>query len=367
MKFNKLLSKPSKKYSPLLLLAVIILVAVVFLAISSKPKPTIANPEGISSANDYCAQKNEVTFGCYKKELTDITKKNGPEPAFTLLKQGYQTSSYIKSQCHQLVHVIGRAAYAKYGNLAQTFEHGDQFCWAGYYHGLMEQVADEEGTQTFLANINTICQPIAAKARYSFNHYNCVHGLGHGVMEALNGNLFQALTTCDGVIDSWEKTSCYGGVFMQNIMTVQSPDDTVDHKTAFLKEDQPMYPCTAVEDKYKEQCYLMQTSYALQVESYDFTKVFALCAGTPAPYKTTCYQSLGRDASGQTVSDVNGTREKCMLGSDFEAQINCIMGAARDFTAYYHSDVQAKQLCASLQVSMQATCYQTVKSYYSTF
>ena len=57
---------------------------------------------------------------------------------------------------------------------------------------------------------------------------------------------------------------------MQNIMFAQTPDQEVNYQPKYLKNDDPMYPCTAVEGKYKEQCYLMQTSQALSVESYDF-------------------------------------------------------------------------------------------------
>lgn len=356
----------SKKTTIIAAVFVAILIVIIAVVWAKSRQTKLANAEPVSIV-DICSKDDDVRFSCYKKELTDVTKDQGPEKAFMLVKQQYSKNSYVKSQCHQLVHIIGRAAYAKYGNIADTFGHGDQFCWAGYYHGIMEQVADKQGTDKFLANLNTICAAIEAKAPYSFNHYNCVHGLGHGVMEALNGNLFEALAACDRLTESYNSGSCYGGVFMQNIMTVQSPDETVDHSSAYLKPDQPMYPCTAIDDKYKLQCYLMQTSYALQVEGYDFNKVFNLCDQTPEAYRDTCYQSLGRDASGQSVSDVEKTKAKCLLGANFEAQSNCIIGASKDFTAYFHGNKQAKQLCTSLPQELQAICYSTVKNFSSTF
>lgn len=316
---------------------------------------------------DKCQKDKTVTFGCYKGELSDIVKKRGPEPAFMLVKQQYSKVPLVKSLCHQLVHVIGRSAYAKYGNIADTFAHGDQYCWSGYYHGVMEQVADEKGANYIVDNANTICAGIAAKQRYSFYHFNCVHGLGHGFMEALDANLFDSLKACDRLTDNWEQTSCYGGVFMQNVMNVQSPDNTVDHTSKYLRADEPMYPCTAVDGKYKEQCYLMQTSYALQVKNYDFSAVFSLCSSVDAAYRDTCYQSLGRDASGQSISDASTTKRTCLLGITEEAQKNCIIGAAKDFVSYFHSDVQANQLCDSLDENLKPVCSDTVKSYYATF
>ncbi len=265
------------------------------------------------------------------------------------------------------MHVIGRASYAHYGSLAEAFAHGDQFCWSGFYHGIMEQISKDKGYDYIIKNANTICQPVAEKyQRYSFNDYNCVHGLGHGFMEILNRDLFKSLAACDSMSDNWDRSSCYGGVFMQNIMNVQGPEGYDPSNYPYLKADQPMYPCTAVDDKYKEQCYLMQTSYALSIEKYDFSKVFDLC-GQAGQYADTCYQSLGRDASGQSISDVQKTDASCRLGATNEAQTNCIIGAAKDFVSYFHDDKQAYQLCGAVPDYITQTCNSTVKDYFSTF
>ena len=363
-KFWRRLSRTSKL---LLGAGVLLIVIVVVNAVWQANKNENATNKNVVAPADVCEQNNDINFSCYKTQLTNITKDSGPEYAFALLKEQYPKVNYVKSQCHQLVHVIGRAAYAKYKDIGDTFSHGDQFCWAGYYHGMMEQVATEQGTDNFLASLNDVCEEIADKARYSFDHYNCVHGIGHGVMEALDGELFQALTACDKVIDGYGRASCYGGVFMQNIMFAQSPDQEVNYTLKYLKNDDPMYPCTAVDDKYKQQCYLMQTSHALQVRSYDFKVVFGLCDETAEPHRSTCYQSLGRDASGQSISDVEQTKAKCLLGKDFDAQSNCIIGAAKDFVSYFHSDVQAKKLCDSLETSLASMCHSIVRSYYTAF
>lgn len=343
----------------------LVLAAAIFVIISRKDSSS-QNANG-KPITDECQADKTITFACYKTELGDIVKKQNPQPAFDLVKQQYTKQPIVKSLCHQLTHVIGRAAYAKYSNIADTFAHGDQFCWSGYYHGVMEQLADEKGANYIVDNANTICAEIAAKQRQSFYHFNCVHGLGHGFMEVLDANLFDSLKACDNLNDGWERTSCYGGVFMQNIMNVQSPDNTVDHTSNYLRPSEPMYPCTAVDDKYKEQCYLMQTSYALQIAGYDFSKVFESCGAVEPTYRATCYQSLGRDASGQSVSDPVKTKSTCLLGPSEEAQSNCVIGAAKDFVSYFHSDVQANQLCGSFDENLKQICSGTVKSYYAVF
>jgi hypothetical protein len=203
------LKKLKKKWR----LALIISAAGIFIIIgaliwSPSKNKSLANPSSIA-VTDHCV--NTDTYSCYKKELTDITKAQGPEQATGLIKQAYSTSSYVKSQCHQLMHIVGRTALEKYGDISNTYAHGDQFCWSGYYHGAMEQIAIDKGFDYIVKNANSICAPIAAKGKYSFYHYNCVHGLGHGFMFVKDGDLFASLSACDSLTDSWERTSCYGG------------------------------------------------------------------------------------------------------------------------------------------------------------
>ncbi len=307
------------------------------------------------------------TFSCYKKELTTLTQQSSPKEAFDLIKNQYSSVPYVKSQCHQLAHVVGRVAYEKYQNLSETFSAGDKYCWSGYYHGAIEELTKVKGYNYIVKNSNSVCKEIATAQPHSFYHYNCVHGLGHGFMLVLEGNLFKSLSSCDSLTDDWERTSCYGGVFMQNIMNEQGPDADSSYPAAYLKPDQPMYPCTVVDKKYKDQCYLMQTSYALQTVNYDFQKVFMLCSNVEPEYIETCYRSLGRDASGTSISDVHATKNNCLLGPTLEAQAYCIDGAVRDFISYFHSDKQAYELCNSVPEDLQLNCRAVAKSYYATF
>ena len=112
----------------------------------------------------------------------------------------------------------------------------------------------------------------------------------------------------------------------------------------------------------------MQTSYMLKVTKYDFKKVFDLCEKADKGYEDTCYRSLGRDASGSSISNVEQTHAKCSLGKNYEQQSNCIVGASKDFVSYFHSDVQAYALCDSLDdKNMTQLCRETVKDYYKVF
>jgi hypothetical protein len=309
-----------------------------------------------------CAGVRDSDFNCWRERYEAMVTQDSPKEAFADFRQNYESISYVKSNCHQIAHVIGRTASKKYKDVGTAYDNGDNFCWSGYYHGVMEGVANSLGVEELLNKLNIICDGPESRGKYSFYHYNCVHGIGHGLMVVYENELFTSLEMCDRLHDRWEQDSCHGGVFMENVMAELNPD----HTTKYLSREEPLYPCTAVSDRYKTSCYMMQTSHALVVLNQDYSKVFELC-GTVGDYAATCYQSLGRDASGSTSSDVARTRELCMLGKTHTAQENCVIGAVKDFISYHHDDTQAHAFCNSLQPSLVATCTQTATDYYKSF
>ena len=311
-----------------------------------------------------CKDSLAQDFKCWRTYYQQLVEQKSPQEALADIKVQYESNSYIYTNCHQIIHVVGRAAGKKYGDLAEAYRNGNDFCWSGYYHGVVEAVAYDSGPDEFVAKINDICKSLRDSDKYQFSHYNCVHGLGHGLMAIQGNELFTSLRSCDQIKDSWERESCYGGVFMENIMSEINPD----HTTEYLKDDDLLYPCNAVEEKYAYQCYQMQTSHALKVVGYDFAKVFQLCTTVAVPNDTTCFKSLGRDASGSTISDAPKTKDICMMGPTVEAKRYCVIGAALDFVSYHHNDQPALAFCALLEdASMREMCTSTVHSYYRTF
>src|SRR6185369_3372773 len=83
--------------------------------------------------------------------------------------------------------------------------------------------------------------------------FQCLHGLGHAIEYATGYELKPSLTLCDALPTDWDKSSCWGGVFMENI--VGAGDAQRD-----LSPTDYHYPCDTVGDQYKDQCYLIQTS-----------------------------------------------------------------------------------------------------------
>jgi len=224
---------------------------------------------------------------------------------------------------------------------------------------VMEAIIAKVGPDELAISMNTFCKDIPGKEKYNFDYYNCVHGLGHGVMAYTSDELFDALILCDNLEGNWEKSSCYSGVFMENVIV-----DDKNHFTKYLKPSDPLYPCNAVDAAYKTTCYLMQTSYMLKVTGENFAKVFELCSQAEQGFEAICYQSLGRDASGHSISNIAETRASCDLGKNYQQKSNCIIGAVKDFISYYHSITRAHQLCGAIDADLQDICKTTAENYY---
>lgn len=356
-------NKTNASLLPQLAVALLIIAAATFVSwqlVNRAARQVSYVPKKLSE----CQQAAAKDYQCYAKYYAALAYDQGNAAAFKDMEAAYNADDFVKSQCHQLAHIVGRTSFEKTGSLEKAYAQGDNFCWSGFYHGAIEQAVKSEGAAKIKQDAKSICQDFALKQRYSFNHFNCVHGLGHGMMAVSNYNLFDALKLCDNLNDSWEDSSCYGGVFMENVMVASRGDGT----SAYFKSDQPLYPCNAVDYTYKEQCYLMQTSYILQHNGYDFAKTFSECAQADEAFVDTCYRSAGRDASGSTVSDVQRTVANCQAaGDNRDAIYNCMLGADRDFVSYYHDATKANELCEAFGGDLTDPCKQDVAEYYKTF
>lgn len=308
-----------------------------------------------------CTGSDASNFDCYQTFYQNLVRNKGIAAAFADLKTRYTESDYVQSQCHPLTHVLGRTEAEKFTKVSAAYTYGDSFCWSGYYHGVLETFAHRIGIQNLPSQINNVCTDLNTDGKYGFNYYNCVHGLGHGLMAITDDQLFKSLDYCSNLKGDWEQQSCGGGVYMENVIA-----DGLNHVTNYLDPKRPLYPCSDSPDKYKNTCYLMQTSYMLKVNGGDFGQTFTWCrdAGT---YQATCDQSLGRDASGRSVSNGPKTKATCDLGSSDDEKTNCVIGAVKDFISYFHSDIQAKAFCNLYDGTIQSTCLSTAASYYQSF
>ena len=341
---------------------------------------TASNPSPID-----CSGPKADDFSCYQQRYEDLVNSSGVEAAFADLKDQFTKKQYVQSSCHELTHTIGRAAAELYGDVASTYSRGDDFCGSGYYHGALETIVANIGADNILDQADNICAAPREQENQSLNHRNCAHGMGHGFMGLFQNEVFESLEACDALSDEWERKQCSGGVFMENVIDEDNPDNP----SKYLKADQPFYPCTEVKTEYKSSCYSRQTNYALKKQDEDFAKVFELCGKVEEDFRPTCYIGLGNNAvirstregnteeaqAGEEAQVDEGSqvdeeaqaefiRGVCMLGQNTEALSKCFTGAVRQLIFFYDSDAQAKALCESLtRADWRSKCLQISEEY----
>lgn len=305
-----------------------------------------------------CSTKGRARFDCYDHYYTELSTTEGIAASFQDLKLRTKKDIHAKKFCHQITHSIGHAAAKMHPGILDAFAYGDDYCWSGYYHGLIEDSVKLWGKEYIFTHINDICSRVPGKERYSFAYHNCVHGIGHGLLGMHAGDMFEALESCKKLLEQRERASCYGGVFMENIM-IEARGGT----TTYLDPINPLYPCPIIAEKYQSECYLAQPSYALKQLGGDFKKIFELCASIPHTHRSTCFRSIGKDAASTSLNEVQQTKAICILGTSLQQQGECLVGAALDFVGYYHDSVKALDLCGQFEGVLKNTCTTVVRDY----
>jgi hypothetical protein len=190
----------------------------------------------------------------------------------------------------------------------------------------------------------------------SFLLYQCVHGLGHGLMIYSADDLPFSLKVCDALQSKFDQVSCTGGVFMQNFAVGVS----AMVQTRYVKKNDLLYPCDAVGQRDKLYCYLQATERILPAVGYDWAKAASWCRRAGSQWVRICFQSYGRDASGFTVEATRPLLKICRTAGSMESE--CIYGAARDIANNAPDGRQAAAFCMRGPASARHYCFRGVGS-----
>jgi len=315
------------------------------------------------AAGEECrTQSYQDKIPCYKQVFERIIQTQGTEQALDTLQQLASVDPDVRRESHPYAHHIGRFTASHYRDVTLAFTHCKDTFASGCYHGVLEGYLSAF-TQLEPSHVSSVCSGKMDPQRSVFLKFLCVHGLGHGLTMYFHHDLFKALTFCDALPTARDQEICYAGVFMENIVTFIGRDHAA-HSThaAYLDPHNLLYPCTVVDRRYQQACYLMQSSAILPLTNYDFPRAFRECDKAPPDLIATCYQSMGRDASGFALTNPEKTRTLCLMGrQDYIGQ--CFSGAAKD-AIYVHADPQRGiALCRIADGPYKADCYTGVRDF----
>ena len=294
--------------------------------------------------------EGETDFACWEQAFGNEMFRKGPKEALALLEQKQREVEQVAADCHRIAHTMGAAALARYkGKVAEAFIGGTAICASGYYHGIIEQAFYGVERKDIVKRAREMCSDQRLRSQ-TFLAYQCVHGLGHGLMLYTAYDLPSSLKDCDALETDFDQTSCQGGVFMENFATSRGA------KSRYVKDDDLIYPCNDVKEDQKYYCYLLITSRILPAVKYDFRKAARECLKSERDWIDECYQSYGRDVSGTARTDVDRLIEMCGYAGRHEGE--CVYGVSRDIVNTDAGGERAAKYCNRVGRGFRPRCFE---------
>jgi hypothetical protein len=325
--------------------------------------PASSDPATVASfARETCRDSSHgSTTSCYEGILVPLVASGGVEAAMETLRRLGTEDQSVQRDGHVYAHAIGIEAYRRDPDVGRTFGRCSELYQSGCYHGVIQayfqDVVAGGGPRSLSAeDVNRLCSSYRGAGRSTWLLFQCVHGMGHGLTMFRGHDLPQALSDCDLLSDDWDRHSCYGGAFMENIVNATQPHHgahaqaggghaahgAAESATAAggapyapggfkpLDPADPLYPCSILEERYLVDCYQMQTSAILWHNHGNIADAARTCDRAPESMRPWCYQSLGRDISSYTLQDPKESIRMCSLGSP-AWQPWCYVGLVKNF------------------------------------
>jgi hypothetical protein len=315
--------------------------AYIYLRVGAVIPPSHGEAEPIAA----CEELGVTAAGrkCYEEALTAILVAEGADRAVALLSPLEQASPIVKTYCHGIAHVLGHAGFAHYGSMKDALSHGTMDCFAGYFHGVLEVALPE--APEYATAIKEACAGTSQRDG-EFKFYQCVHGLGHGVTAFRQYDVEEALSDCDLLSTDWQRTSCHGGVFMENIDIKLSHAMGAVRQGRLQDDGSDFWPCLAVAAGYRVACLRMITARILPAHSHNWQYAATACDGLTNPvYRSACFESYGRDAAGEALhTSLSRVNELCDA-APADVRDTCYQTAAAVIATHYVDPERPKEIC----------------------
>ena len=326
---------------------------------------------------EHCSRLNgDAKMDCYSKTLDSLATRGEVRVAMGTLSRLQLLDVDVKRDGHVYAHGIGISAGKRGGDVAKTFAMCDESNQSGCYHGVIQAYFDAAKT-IGPKEVNALCSAFRTSAADQWLRFQCVHGTGHGLTMIYGHDLPKALTACDYLAETWDRRSCYGGAFMENIVYVTNPHSPahdlgsrsemhmagMDHAESDFKAidpADPLYPCSIMAEQYLVSCYEMQTSVMLYLNRGNIGAAAKTCDTAPGKMKYVCYQSLGRDISSYSLQDYDKSIAMCSLGTP-KYQPWCYVGLVKNFVDLNARADDGLRFCHKVpSLANKLKCYEAV-------
>ncbi len=353
---------------------------------------------------DLCGERRgQARTECYEEGLTSELERAGVRPTMITLEYLVRLDAEVARDAHVYAHHVGIQAYQRSPDVSATFSGCTESFSSGCYHGVIQAYFEERGTADPEV-VRALCEPYKSGEQSRWTLFQCIHGMGHGLTMYYDHHLPRALEACDLLTDNWDRQSCYGGAFMENVMGATAPhhpatvlaaseapgdaSTEVSPNTSGEPSDlaaagghshprdapedsaapsgregwkpldpaDPLYPCSVLDERYLRQCYLMQTSVMLYLNGNDLADASRSCDLAPPDMRPTCHQSVGRSVTART-KDPRKAAGHCRAGSEAYRGW-CYVGVVKAFVDWTASAESGLAFCRVVDdPGHKAMCY----------
>ena len=326
---------------------------------------------------------------CIENALSAAARNGNVKVAMGALNRLGAINPDIRRTGHVYAHAIGIAAGSARRDIQQTFTQCSESYQSGCYHGVIQAwFAALDSVSP--ADANALCAPFRKSDSDRWIRFQCVHGMGHGLTMLYKHDLPKGLAGCDLLTEWWDRHSCYSGAFMENIVNVTTPHhpasalshrdgkgsehesmEGMDHDMAGMHHSDakpfkavdpadPLYPCSALPDRYLSACYEMQTSVMLYNNKGDIGGAAKGCDTAPLNMRPICYASLGRDISSYSLQNHAQAVRMCSLGTP-RYRPWCYYGLVKNFIDLEARPQDGMAMCRDVPDAAGKTlCYDAV-------
>lgn len=340
----------------------------------------IATGDSLKMA-EFAARRCKLSMGqarqqCYEEILLTLVEKNQVRLAMDALSVLARLDPGTVAKGHDLTHVVGINAWTRGKDVDQVYQSCTGLYQSGCYHGVVQAYLDANGIDS--TTVARLCNLISAAVTNMWLRFQCVHGVGHGLVNAMALHLPNALAGCDWLVDGWDSASCYGGAFMEFIVASRGQahhphtrkadsaaaqhGEHAHHEVADTfpkrKADDLLYPCTAIKARYQSACYGMQAGIIFETTGDDWGRIARACDGAPPGMRAACYQGIGTYLSGFVVRNPRKAITACDAGSA-ENKAWCFVGVVKNFIDVTATADDGLDFCARVleQPAVATACY----------
>lgn len=361
-----------------------------------------------------CGSPFRAKQPCVERNLVGLIDRVGIGRTMEVLDTLVNVDGDVRQNAHALAHGLGIAAYRTPETLAETFAACPPTQMSGCYHGVVQGYflsLARQGRVAGKAELDGMCE---AHRDRTFLFFQCAHGMGHGLMAVHDNHVPMSLQACDQATDGFVREMCYGGVFMENIVRITHPHHTgeghagtqgdhagnahdgrqaqagheahgdhgdggqaqagahahaghggMEHgEWKALDRSDPLYPCNAVAEKYREQCYTLQSSAILYFNGGDVQATGRACEQAPPAMVSVCFLSLGRDVTALAAQNHERSIELCgrtagQAGG--RGDLWCTIGVAQNLVNLAADPGEGLRFCRAVRTAAhKRECYRVV-------